>query len=118
MKQTPSMIYVMVENVFVSLLVQMSLKHRYPELGSKYISSLLAIFILRTCHQFSSGKISCLLAVKCVLVKLKKLDFDIICGMKQYPAYDSFLESVQEEAEQTVKRLRHHPSVVILGKFS
>lgn len=33
----------------------------------------------------------------------------------QYPAYDSFVESVREEAEQAVKRLRHHPSVVIFG---
>jgi|SRR5882762_4272130 len=34
----------------------------------------------------------------------------------QYPAYDSFLENVTIEAEQNVKRLRHHPSVVIFGK--
>lgn len=33
----------------------------------------------------------------------------------QYPAYDSFLSSVREEAIQNVKRLRHHPSVVIFG---
>jgi beta-galactosidase/beta-glucuronidase len=35
------------------------------------------------------------------------------CG--QYPAYDEFLALVKEEAEQNVKRLRHHPSVVIFG---
>lgn len=34
----------------------------------------------------------------------------------QYPAYDSFTSSVEEEAVQAVKRLRHHPSVVILSK--
>lgn len=36
----------------------------------------------------------------------------------QYPAYDSFTKSVELEAEQNVKRLRHHPSVVILGTSS
>ena len=34
----------------------------------------------------------------------------------QYPAYDSFLESIEVEAEQNVKRLRHHPSIVIFGE--
>lgn len=29
--------------------------------------------------------------------------------------YDSFLKLVQEEAEQNVKRLRHHPSLVIFS---
>ncbi|KAF8897495.1 glycoside hydrolase family 2 protein [Infundibulicybe gibba] len=38
---------------------------------------------------------------------------DFMFGCGQYPAYDSFLESVQQEAEQNVKRLRHHPSIVI-----
>jgi len=33
----------------------------------------------------------------------------------KYPAYDSFLESVQVEAEQNVRRLRHHPSIVIFA---
>lgn len=33
----------------------------------------------------------------------------------QYPAYDSLLKSIEIEAEQNVKRLRHHPSVVIFG---
>ncbi|EEB89673.1 hypothetical protein MPER_12203 [Moniliophthora perniciosa FA553] len=40
---------------------------------------------------------------------------DFMFGCGQYPAYDSFLESVQEEAEQNVKRLRHHPSIVIFA---
>ncbi|KAL1676287.1 glycoside hydrolase family 2 protein [Schizophyllum commune] len=40
---------------------------------------------------------------------------DFMFGCGQYPAYDSFLESVQEEAEQNVKRLRHHPSLVIFA---
>ncbi|KAH8830756.1 glycoside hydrolase family 2 protein [Flagelloscypha sp. PMI_526] len=38
---------------------------------------------------------------------------DFMFGCGQYPAYDSFLESVEEEAIQAVKRLRHHPSLVI-----
>lgn len=33
----------------------------------------------------------------------------------QYPAYDSLLDSVTVEAEQAVKRLRHHPSIIIFG---
>ena len=33
----------------------------------------------------------------------------------KYPAYDSFVESVRLEAEQNVRRLRHHPSLVIWG---
>ncbi|KAG7097004.1 hypothetical protein E1B28_004398 [Marasmius oreades] len=40
---------------------------------------------------------------------------DFMFGCGQYPAYDTFLQLVQEEAEQNVKRLRHHPSVVILA---
>ncbi|KAK7049564.1 hypothetical protein VNI00_005595 [Paramarasmius palmivorus] len=40
---------------------------------------------------------------------------DFMFGCGQYPAYDSFLKLVQEEAEQNVKRLRHHPSVVIFA---
>ena len=35
----------------------------------------------------------------------------------KYPAYDSFLDSVRLEAEQNVKRLRHHPSIVIFGPY-
>ncbi|KAF9006424.1 glycoside hydrolase family 2 protein [Cyathus striatus] len=38
---------------------------------------------------------------------------DFMFGCGQYPVYDSFLASVQEEAIQNVKRLRHHPSIVI-----
>ncbi|KAF8076338.1 glycoside hydrolase family 2 protein [Lyophyllum atratum] len=40
---------------------------------------------------------------------------DFMFGCGQYPAYDSFLESVKVEAEQNVKRLRHHPSIVIFA---
>jgi beta-mannosidase len=40
---------------------------------------------------------------------------DFMFGCGQYPAYDSFLDSVQTEAEQNVKRLRLHPSVVIFA---
>ncbi|KAI0307144.1 glycoside hydrolase family 2 protein [Multifurca ochricompacta] len=40
-------------------------------------------------------------------------DFMFSCG--QYPAYDAFLANVKVEAEQNVKRLRHHPSIVILS---
>jgi len=36
----------------------------------------------------------------------------------KYPAYDSFLDSVRLEAEQNVRRLRHHPSLVIWGSCS
>ncbi|CAK5275576.1 unnamed protein product [Mycena citricolor] len=40
---------------------------------------------------------------------------DFMFGCGQYPAYQSFLDSVQEEAEQNVKRLRKHPSIVIFA---
>ncbi|KAG8218701.1 glycoside hydrolase family 2 protein [Butyriboletus roseoflavus] len=40
---------------------------------------------------------------------------DFMFGCGQYPAYDSFLKLVEIEAEQNVKRLRHHPSVVIFA---
>ncbi|KAI5124966.1 hypothetical protein M0805_007392 [Coniferiporia weirii] len=40
---------------------------------------------------------------------------DFMFGCGQYPAYDSFIASVEVEAEQNVKRLRHHPSVVIFA---
>ena len=36
-------------------------------------------------------------------------------SIDKYPAYDSFVDSVREEAVQNVKRLRHHPSLVIFG---
>lgn len=35
----------------------------------------------------------------------------------EYPAYDSFVDSVRLEAEQNVRRLRHHPSLVIWGLY-
>jgi hypothetical protein len=41
--------------------------------------------------------------------------FPIHPDIHQYPAYDSFLKPVQQEAEQHVKRLRHHPSLVVFG---
>ncbi|KAJ7937095.1 glycoside hydrolase family 2 protein [Mycena leptocephala] len=40
---------------------------------------------------------------------------DFMFGCGQYPGYESFLDSVQAEAEDNVKRLRHHPSVVIFA---
>ncbi|KIY73725.1 glycoside hydrolase family 2 protein [Cylindrobasidium torrendii FP15055 ss-10] len=40
---------------------------------------------------------------------------DFMFGCGQYPAYDDFVISVQEEATQAVKRLRHHPSIVIFA---
>ncbi|KAI0089166.1 glycoside hydrolase family 2 protein [Irpex rosettiformis] len=40
---------------------------------------------------------------------------DFMFGCGQYPAHDSLLESIEVEAEQNVKRLRHHPSVVIFA---
>ncbi|KAJ7781282.1 glycoside hydrolase family 2 protein [Mycena metata] len=40
---------------------------------------------------------------------------DFMFGCGQYPGYESFLDSVKVEAEQNVKRLRHHPSVVIFA---
>lgn len=40
---------------------------------------------------------------------------DFMFGCGQYPAYDSFVKSVKTEAEQHVKRLRHHPSLVIFA---
>jgi len=38
-------------------------------------------------------------------------------GCGQYPAYDTFVQSVKEEAVQNVKRLRRHPSIVIFGSL-
>ncbi len=35
------------------------------------------------------------------------------CGL--YPSYDKVNKSIELEAEQTVKRLRNHPSVVIFA---
>ncbi|KAG6855148.1 hypothetical protein C0991_006077 [Blastosporella zonata] len=40
---------------------------------------------------------------------------DFMFGCGQYPAYDSFLQSVEVEADQNIKRLRHHPSIVIFA---
>lgn len=40
---------------------------------------------------------------------------DFMFGCGQYPAYESFVQSVREEAIQNVKRLRHHPSIVIFA---
>ncbi|KAL5507967.1 hypothetical protein ACEPAH_5585 [Sanghuangporus vaninii] len=40
---------------------------------------------------------------------------DFMFGCGQYPAYDSFLKIIKVEAEQNVKRLRHHPSIVIFA---
>lgn len=38
---------------------------------------------------------------------------DFLFGCGNYPAYPEFLESVKKEAEENVKLLRHHPSIVI-----
>jgi beta-mannosidase len=38
-------------------------------------------------------------------------DFMFGCGL--YPAHEAFQESVRAEAEEAVRRLRHHPSLVI-----
>lgn len=38
---------------------------------------------------------------------------DFLFGCGNYPAHPSFLESVKREATANVKRLRHHPSIVI-----
>ncbi|KAH7313930.1 family 2 glycosyl hydrolase [Stachybotrys elegans] len=38
-------------------------------------------------------------------------DFGFACA--SYPTYPSFLESVEEEARQNIRRLRNHPSLVI-----
>ncbi|KAG6010046.1 Beta-mannosidase B [Claviceps maximensis] len=38
---------------------------------------------------------------------------DFMFGCGNYPANPAFLESVEREARQNVKRLRHHPSLVI-----
>ncbi|KAG5343088.1 hypothetical protein C0989_000078 [Termitomyces sp. Mn162] len=40
---------------------------------------------------------------------------DFMFGCGQYPAYDSFLKSVEVEVDQSIKRLRHHPSIVIFA---
>jgi len=42
---------------------------------------------------------------------------DFMFGCGQYPAYDTFVQSVKEEAIQNVKRLRRHPSIVIFGSL-
>ncbi|KAI0738846.1 glycoside hydrolase [Daedaleopsis nitida] len=38
-------------------------------------------------------------------------DFQFACGV--YPAFDSFVKSVRQEAVDNVKRLRHHPAMAI-----
>ncbi|KAJ3841495.1 glycoside hydrolase [Lentinula raphanica] len=38
-------------------------------------------------------------------------DFQFACGV--YPAHDTFVASVRKEAEQNVKRLRHHPAMAL-----
>ncbi|KIM26256.1 glycoside hydrolase family 2 protein [Serendipita vermifera MAFF 305830] len=38
---------------------------------------------------------------------------DFLFGCGQYPAYEEFLGRVSAEVEANVKRLRHHPSIVI-----
>jgi beta-mannosidase len=38
-------------------------------------------------------------------------DFMFACA--NYPAYPAYLKSVEEEARQNVRRLRHHPSIVL-----
>ncbi|KAJ7740535.1 glycoside hydrolase superfamily [Mycena metata] len=38
-------------------------------------------------------------------------DFQFACGV--YPAHDSFVASVRKEAEDNVRRLRHHPSLAL-----
>ena len=38
-------------------------------------------------------------------------DFQFACGV--YPAHDEFVESVKNEAEQNVRRLRAHPSMAL-----
>ncbi|KDQ51573.1 glycoside hydrolase family 2 protein [Jaapia argillacea MUCL 33604] len=39
-------------------------------------------------------------------------DFQFACGV--YPAHDEFVANVRAEAEDNVKRLRHHPSLALL----
>ena len=38
-------------------------------------------------------------------------DFQFACGV--YPAFHSFVQSVKAEAEDNVRRLRHHPSLAL-----
>jgi beta-mannosidase len=38
-------------------------------------------------------------------------DFQFACGV--YPAHDSFVASVRKEAEDNVRRLRHHPALAL-----
>jgi len=38
-------------------------------------------------------------------------DFQMTCGI--YPGKDDFPESFQAEAEDNIRRLRHHPSLVL-----
>ncbi|KZT69494.1 glycoside hydrolase family 2 protein [Daedalea quercina L-15889] len=39
-------------------------------------------------------------------------DFQFACGV--YPAHNEFVENVRKEAEDNVKRLRHHPSIALM----
>lgn len=38
---------------------------------------------------------------------------DFMFGCGNYPVWPALIESVKEEAKQNVRRLRHHPSVII-----
>ncbi|KAH9006794.1 beta-mannosidase [Lactarius hatsudake] len=43
-------------------------------------------------------------------------DFMFGCGQREkYPAHDAFVANVELEAAQNVRRLRHHPSIVIFA---
>ncbi|KAJ7490147.1 hypothetical protein B0H11DRAFT_1912166 [Mycena galericulata] len=41
----------------------------------------------------------------------QNMDFQFACGV--YPAHDTFVASVRKEAEDNVRRLRHHPALVL-----
>ncbi len=43
------------------------------------------------------------------------LDRRPVLRKSKYPAHDAFVANVKLEAEQNVRRLRHHPSIVILA---
>ena len=105
----------------IPVMVKYLRSERKPIDWTIYQSSDVTLFpasfmILLICSwQSLSGKILCLVVVK--------YGFDLEQAaswseFNQYPAYDSFLKSVEQEAVQNVKRLRHHPSVVIFGAFS
>ena len=53
--------------------------------------------------------------MECSVVELGILvwqDFQFACGV--YPAHGEFVDNVRKEAEDNVKRLRHHPSLALL----